>query len=256
MINSILNNIVNNKEKVSIKNKPFPYIIIDDALPKEYYEELDKSFPKYNKIINNLNYQPNFVYRYNALQSLNDREIPEIWREFIKYHTSYKFVLEVLKTFKESIQKYYPDVKLPTMEDVGIRFSKKNNFNTDCQFVINTPTEKETSVIEPHLDNPKEFYAALFYMRNKDDDSSGGDLTSYSYKKDPIFYGKSRIKENNVNLVDVINYKENRVVIFLNTLFSAHGVTKKSISPHYRKYINIIGEFRYELFDFRKYLEN
>ena len=38
MINSILNNIVNNKKKVSIKHKPFPYIIIDDALPKEYYE--------------------------------------------------------------------------------------------------------------------------------------------------------------------------------------------------------------------------
>jgi hypothetical protein len=174
MINSILNNIVNNKEKVSIKNKPFPYIIIDDALPKEYYEELDKSFPKYNKIINNLNYQPNFAYRYSALQSLNDREIPEIWKEFIKYHTSYEFVHEVYKTFKESVQKYYPDIKLPTKEDVGIRFSKKNNFDTDCQFVINTPTEKETSVIEPHLDNPKEFYAALFYMRNKDDDSSGG----------------------------------------------------------------------------------
>ena len=125
----------------------------------------------------------------------------------------------------------------------------------DCQFVINTPTEGETSVIEPHLDNPKEFYAALLYMRDKNDDSVGGNITTHSFKGEPSFYGKSRVRKEKVNLIEEIEYKENRLVMFLNTPKSIHGVSKRGKTNHYRKYINIIGEFNFELFNFRQFLE-
>ena len=62
--------------------------------------------------------------------------------------------------------------------------------------------------------------------------------------------------EENVNLIQEIEYRPNRLVFFVNTLHSLHGVSQKNISPHYRKYINIIGEFNFELFNFRNYLEN
>ena len=80
--------------------------------------------------------------------------------------------------------------------------------------MINTPVEQKSSVIEPHLDNPIEFYAGLLYMRNKDDNSVGSNLCTYEFKKDPIFYGKSRVKDENVNLVEEIEYKPNRLVCF------------------------------------------
>ena len=66
----------------------------------------------------------------------------------------------------------------------------------------------------------------------------------HEFKKDPIFYGKSRVKDENVNLVEEIEYKPNRLVLTLNTLYSFMSLEK--MFPDYRKH-NIIGElFVYE----------
>ena len=249
--------VLQNAKNGNYNSKPFPYIVIDNALPQDYYNELDQCFPDYQKIINNFDYQQNFAYRQNAAQSLNDKNLPEIWRNFIHYHTSFEFLQDVYKIFLEDITQNYPIFKnnLPQKNHCGVRFLEKKDFNLDCQFVVNTPVEKKSAVIEPHLDNPVEFYAGLLYMRNRKDDSLGGNLCTYKFKSTPKFYGKSRVKNINVSLLEEIKYQPNRLVLFINTLQSLHGVSEKSISPHYRKYMNIIGEFNFELFNFRKYLE-
>ena len=252
-MHSVLKNYKNGK----YNSEPFPYIVIDNALPLDYYNQLDKTFPKFQEIIKNQKYIQNFAYRKNASQSLLENNIPEIWKNFIRFHTSFEFVQEVYKVFMDDIIKFYPPMKNNLLQNdhCGVRFIKKNDFNLDAQFVINTPVEKKSSVIEPHLDNPIEFFAGLLYMRNNNDDSTGGNLCTYNFKKNPIFYGKSRVKNENVTLIEEIEYKPNRLVLFINTLQSLHGVSEKDISNHYRKYINIIGEFNFELFNFRKFLE-
>ncbi len=249
--------VLQNKEKIKLRTEKFPYIIIDDALPRDIYDILNKNFPKYEKIISNNEYKENYAYRYNAYQSLRDNEIANEWKDFIKYHTSYKFLEEFYEIFGDSIRKIYKveKNKLFNENNIGIRFENKNHFNLDCQFVINTPTSGDTSVIEPHLDNPVEFYAGLLYMKDDSDDSVGGNLTAHTFKNKPSFYGKSRIREENVNLIEEIEYKQNRLVMFLNSPYSIHGVTKRSKTSHYRKYINIIGEFNFELFNYRNFLE-
>ncbi len=254
--------VLNNEHNINFVDIPYPHLIIDNALPIKYYEKLNQAFPSYDKIIksdiiNGGKYKDNFPYRYNASDSLNDREIPKIWREFVGFHTSFKFVEDFYSIFNSSINKLYPGSrgKLANESNTGIRFTGRHYFNLDCQFVINTPTKEETSVIDPHLDNPKEFYAALLYMRDPNDDSVGGNLTTYSFKGEPSFYGKSRVREEKINLVEEIEYKENRLVMFLNTLNSIHGVSKRSKTDYFRKYINIIGEFNFELFNFRKFIE-
>ena len=55
--------------------------------------------------------------------------------------------------------------------------------------------------------------------------------------------------------IEEIEYKQNRLVMFLNSPYSIHGVTKRSKTNFYRKYINIIGEFNFELFNYRNFLE-
>ena len=250
--------VLQNKSKMHFKFDTFPYIIIDDALPTDLYDHLNKSFPDYKKIIGDNKYRENYAYRYNASNSLKDTDISNEWRDFVKFHTSYNFLEEFYSIFGEAITKIYKveKNKLFNPNNTGIRFQKKNHFNLDCQFVVNTPTSGETSVIEPHLDNPIEFYAALLYMKDDDDDSTGGNLTTYSFKDRPSFYGKSRVRENKVNLVEEIEYKKNRLVMFLNSPYSLHGVSKRSKTMFYRKYINIIGEFNFELFNYRSFLEN
>ena len=249
--------VLQNKKNIKFKFERFPYLIIDNALPTNLYEKLSSSFPKNEKIIGQNEYKENFAYRYNAFNSLRDSEISNEWKEFIKYHTSFKFLEEFYEIFGESIKKIYQveKEKLFNENNIGVRFEKNNHFNLDCQFVINTPTSGDTKVIEPHLDNPVEFYAALLYMKDVDDHSEGGNLTTYTFKDKPSFYGKSRVREDKVNLLEEIEYKKNRLVMFLNSPYSIHGVTKRSKTNSYRKYINIIGEFNFELFNYRSFLE-
>ena len=249
--------VLQNKKNIKFKFEKFPYLIIDDALPTELYNKLSNSFPKYEKIIAGNEYKENFAYRYNAFNSLIDNEISTDWKEFIKFHTSYEFLEEFYSIFGDSIKKIYNIKKdrLFKKDNIGVRFDGKNHFNLDCQFVINTPTSGETKVIEPHLDNPVEFYAALLYMKDENDNSEGGNLTTYDFKSNPSFYGKSRVREEKVNLIEEIEYKQNRLVMFLNSPFSIHGVTKRTKTNFYRKYINIIGEFNFELFNYRNFLE-
>ena len=249
--------VLQNKQKIKFKFDKFPYLIIDDALPVDLYKKLNDTFPKYEKIIAGNEYKENFAYRYNAFNSLKDNEISSVWKEFIRFHTSYNFLEEFYDIFGEAIKKIYKVEKerLFNKDNIGVRFEKKNHFNLDCQFVINTPTSGDTKVIEPHLDNAVEFYAALLYMKDKDDSSEGGNLITYDFKDKPSFYGKSRVKEENVNLIEEIEYKQNRLVMFLNSPYSIHGVSKRSRTAFYRKYINIIGEFNFELFNYRNFLE-
>ena len=249
--------VLQNRENIKFRFEKFPYLIIDDALPSDLYNKLSDCFPKYEKIIGNNEYKENFAYRYNANNSLKDNDISQDWKEFIKFHTSYEFLEEFYEIFGDSIKKIYKVEKerLFNKNNIGVRFSGQNHFNLDCQFVINTPTGGQTKVIEPHLDNPVEFYAALLYMKDIDDNSKGGNLTTYNFKDKPSFYGKSRVREDKVNLIEEIEYKQNRLVMFLNSPYSIHGVTKRSKTNFYRKYINIIGEFNFELFNYRNFLE-
>lgn len=253
--------VLQNKKNIKLTIDPYPYFVIDDALPIDLYNSLNNAFPDYQEIINSnygiKTYEENTAYRLNAFESLKKDNISEEWKGFVSYHTSSEFMNEVFDIFEESIKQIYKvgKEKLPNSKNTGIRFSGNHYFNTDCQFVINTPTSGETQVIGPHLDNPKEFYAGLFYMKNDDDTSKGGNLTTHKFIGNPSFYGKSRVREENVNLVDEIEYKQNRLVVFLNTPYSIHGVTKRSKTNSYRKYMNIIGEFNHELFDFRPFLE-
>jgi len=256
----LLNLLQNHNNKI-YKTKPFPYFIIDNALPDEIYEELDSTYPDFKKLIHfdrsNNEYIENTAYRYSAHQSLDDPDLPAIWKDFINYHTSADFCHQLFDIFQDEIKKIYKvdREKLPSENNIGVRFRDKLHFNTDCQFVINTPTNGDTTVIEPHLDNAKEFYAGLFYMKEKEDNSKGGNLTTHSFKGKPSFYGNSRVREENSYLIEEIEYKKNRFVVFLNSPLSIHGVTKREKTDFYRKYMNIIGEFNNKLFDYRPFLE-
>ena len=85
--------------------------------------------------------------------------------------------------------------------------------------------------------------------------STGGNLTTHKFKGEPSFYGQSRVRKHKIENIGEIEYKASRFVVFLNTPFSIHGVTKKNTSNHYRKYINIVGAFNFNLFDYKKFLE-
>ena len=76
-------NVLQNKSKIQYRFERFPYLIIDNALPEDLYNKLNKDFPNYKKIIGQNDYKENFAYRYSANNSLRDPEITKEWKEFI-----------------------------------------------------------------------------------------------------------------------------------------------------------------------------
>ena len=118
--------VLQNKQNIQYRSDPFPYFIIDNALPKEIYNELIGSFPDYKKIIKNnrgINeYKENTAYRYDASKSLFDDEINETWKNFISYHTSCDFTSELYDIFLDSIKEIYKVDKdklfLPSKDDI------------------------------------------------------------------------------------------------------------------------------------------
>ena len=76
-----------------------------------------------------------------------------------------------------------------------------------------------------------------------DDNTPGGDLEVYRWK-DP---GRKRFVAKQpdpsaVELVDIVRYKPNTMVLFVNSQDSLHAVSPRLPSGHTRRLVNIIGE--------------
>lgn len=242
--------IFQNLKKNDIKRSPFTFIVINNCIDEKIYKELDALFPKkdifdYKKSDNNV------CYRIPAAKK--NKEKSSLWSDFINYHTSKDFYEKILNIFEEDFkkQKYYENL---ITQKPGIRFDAfyntkilRKKINLDCQLVINTPAYSKTEVVEPHLDNNKEIYAGLLYMKDSDDNLTGGNLLIYEYINQSL-YGKLRARKEDIKLFQTITYEANKLVFFINSPFSLHGVSPREANPNFRKYVNIIGESEEPLF--------
>lgn len=226
---------------------PFPHIVIENALPEHYYLELLQSRPSYDFILSGREPGCNKRVDLSAIQLLQ-KGVPLIWDDFIKYHISKEWWNEVYEVFGRHIDLCYPGLRLSgLMSDPGIRGATDSPFFLDCNVGINTPTNGESSVRGPHLDNPVELFAGLLYMG----EGEGGDLVINKIIKPPKFYGKLEIHENCIQPIKTVKYKHNMFVMFLNTPLSCHSVTNRS-SDEPRWLVNVIGEFSFPLFKVKR----
>jgi hypothetical protein len=256
--------VLQNFRDSNLTKSPFPYIVIEKALPARIYEELATTFPSESFIFDNHRgkqegaaYTPNTRYDLPASYVRNNPNLDlGLWREFSDYHTSQEFLDEFLSKLGDVIQKTHPHIidkmqqKSPLGKPrAGVRFWKDNKEDSevalDCQIAINSPpTEPLTSVRTAHLDNPVELYAGLLYLRDPEDASQGGDLEIYSWKTpERKRIGPKRIiSSDDVIVKDRVLYGANKLALFINSIDSIHGVTNREVSDKPRRLANIIGE--------------
>ena len=130
--------------------------------------------------------------------------MPQIWIDFVDYHTSRDFFTEVVNLFGDSIRRFYPTLEsrignLDLLE-TGMRFSEQTDckpLSLDCQVGIITP----------------------------------GTTTSVVIADDSLLKKQLTIPS-----------AANTLVMFINTIDSVHGVTPRSPSRVSRRLVNIIGE--------------
>ena len=177
-----------------------------------------------------------------------------IWHDFIIYHSSKEFFLDLFEIFFEDMEKIYPDiVKIVENEKnnsnfLGLR-EKENNENyifvSDCQPGINTPTNFKSSVRDSHVDNPVELLAGLFYLKDEEDKTIGGDLEIMENieRKPLLFHNKAEVyNKSDLKVFKLIKYQKNKVVFFINTKNSIHRVTPRESCELPRNLTNIIFE--------------
>jgi hypothetical protein len=174
-----------------------------------------------------------------AVDSL-EQSPPQIWKEFIEYHTSKAFYDVIIAKFGKHLKQYHPQYNFEKMK-VGMRGRDVADIYLDCLVGINTPVKEKSTVSAPHLDHPKEVWAAMLYMRDSED-FAGGDFVVNKLVKIPEEYGKRQIKDECVAPHNVINYEANYCVCFVNSPISVHEVTQREVTDKPRLLVNFVLE--------------
>jgi hypothetical protein len=224
---------------------PYPHVVIENALPQDFYNKLAKDFPV-KAMKEKLTLIEGHTYRYLANDVLNKKTIPvsKEWQTFFETHTSQTYYEKVLNIFKNDMP--YPESKIKKIVQVRGVDEIKGDIVTDTQFVVHNPISAGTTRTT-HIDNPQELYAGLLYFRQTTDNSTGGDFEIFDTKEVVEVHklkGREVSQDTNKTLVRTVKYKPNTFVMFLNTAKSVHGVTPRQNATVERLSINIIAETR------------
>ncbi|CCV10359.1 hypothetical protein [Mesorhizobium sp. STM 4661] len=241
--------------KDDVRSSPFPHIVLKDALPKDLYRELEAQFPSPEtlKIDGSKN---NSRWDYEARKTRKNHSVPQLWRDFIAYHTSQSFFDEIAELFYDEIHSIYPD-HFPTYEHLksmkaGVRSSDSHTTHDvlmDAMLSGNTPVTTASSVRASHIDNGDKLFSGLFYMRPDDYDAIGGDLTISRFKPEYTtlkqradLFRDAYVDDQYLECVETIKYDKNLLVLFINSIESVHGVTVRRPTDKSRLFVNLVGE--------------
>jgi hypothetical protein len=243
-----------------IVHEPYPYVIVPDALEAAYYAELARSFPSLERIAGRGPFPSNRVFRMPACDVLPDLAIPAIWRDFFAYHCSGAFLGELVAFWHDVIYREYPSIetwfgKPLTQVTTGVRVyqhgrapehipaNMHSDAMLDCQFVVNSPVTKPSSVRGPHLDKPYKLFAAILYLRDPEDGSTGGNHRLERFKTQRYHFDRHyQVADRCVEPFAEVPYAPNTLVLWLNTPRSVHSVTPRSVTAVPRRYINLLTE--------------
>lgn len=238
-----------------VADAPFAHLAAVEVLEPGYYQKLQASFPSPELMAGGpLPEMENAALRMSSKAVLASDKISPEWRDFFDYHTSQRFWTDIVAVFGDRMRAAHPKLEQwvgrPLAEfRVGRRGDKgAADVKLECQFVINTPLRQPSSVKTPHVDKRETLFAGLFYMRSADDDSTGGDLELYHWKRRPRFLPYRMILSNDVEPVGAISYQANALACFVNSAEAVHGVSPRAPTPLVRRYINLIAEVPYHLF--------
>ena len=227
------------QNKTLLVKEPYPHIVIENALPTNIYEQLEKEWPA-EQLLATQPFDDGVCYRLKADEMLKPEKVSSLWKEFTEYHTSMDFYNEVKTVFSEYIKHNNPSL--------GPRgwVEKSAHIWTDCQTVMHKPVT--TTTRSPHIDNPREIYAGLFYMPYKEDTSTGGEFQIYDsidlVQDVDMKKGRQIFEHNLGSVVKTVPYKANTFVMFLNNSTKAiHGVTPRTNASVHRRSVNIIAEY-------------
>ena len=228
------------KQPILIK-EPYPYFIIENALPENTYNQLEREWPA-AQLLATTPFDNGICYRLKADQMLKQGVVSDLWREFAEYHTSADFYKEVKNIFGDI---------MPNVEDIenslGPRGWDKggDKIGSDCQTVMHEPVDFSSRT--PHIDNPREIYAGLLYMPYADCESTGGEFQIHETLSNVTEVNKNggrAVGDKAGKIVKSVPYRRNTLVMFCNnSTQTVHSVSARKDAVKHRRSVNIIAEY-------------
>lgn len=219
---------------------PCPYFHIQQALPWNVYQQLVEQYPESYMLQDG---KTHFQARRYRQHEFEPGTISPLWQEFVAFHNSQEYKNRVLDLFEPAIAHYYATLQEEFVNaEVAPRHqapgAHKQHIALEVQFVLNG--QQETTVRTPHLDNSRELFAGLLYMRKTEDTSTGGDLQVFrKLVSNPEFHGIREVNHCQVEAAGTVPYQANTMILFLNTIDTLHGVTPRLGANCVRRYVNI-----------------
>jgi hypothetical protein len=222
---------------------PFPIGISRPCLPDDIYAELVTARPPWEYIAGDKKDYDNKRYDLCGMRAYRDENIAQIWKDFIIYHLSPSFYVQIVNKFGGFFEQYYPEIDFTKLKPAPRNSDMEGDIYLDCQIGINTPAKTKGTVSKPHLDGPESVWAAMLYMKEPDD-NAGGHLRVYKCRDLPIDKGERIMDEAGLIESAKFLYNPNMLVSFVNTPFSIHSVTEREITEKPRLFVNFTLEFK------------
>lgn len=242
--------VLRNAKPEDIILKPYPHIVIKDAVEEGLYKRLESQYPSTREILEK-DVGPNDVLLNNTRYQVSaNKELESYWwNMFVAYHCSKPFFNEVADLFGEYINikdshgyyKNFKDMACGKRNGGGMyKESDSSSFDVglDCQVGINTPVVETSRVIGMHTDQPNKAFVGMLYMRDEQDDSIGGHLQVYKHKEGH----EKNMDINNMEIHSTVEYARNTAIFFVNSPLAIHAVTLRQPTQHRRRLVNFIGE--------------
>jgi hypothetical protein len=236
--------------------EPFPHVVVDDALDAKLYAELAVSFPLGEVVVDGREVRNNAAYHMRTARMLSDPRVAPCWKEFARRHTSADFFREVVAIFGDAIRALHPHLE----EQLGRRLEEARtsireaepfaDLALDCQATWGSPVQQPSRAHPCHVDRPVALFAGLLYCKLPEDDADGGDLVLYRFRGATRRYGVHRyVDDALIEPVKRIPYAANRLVFFIHSPHSLHGVTTRSATPWPRLHVNFLAEMQTKIFE-------
>jgi len=253
--------------------KPFPHLIIENALPNNIYEVLDNNFPKYPQQLDQFD---NSMFTVDDTNVYDDKESHEYWKQILRYLSSSEYFSELNNIFGEHLTKHYSKA-FKLIELIDKLSVKDNNEEIGSKIISNSrvmffspvkkrgiPKKPDGSNLEVHCDGASKLFTSILYFKDKNDKSSGGELLLHKWRFKVPLEIKKIILASGLNFINtlirslqflfikknkIIKYKENCLVIFFGTENALHSVNEREEGSLTRRSIHAGIHYNEQLWD-------
>jgi hypothetical protein len=233
---------------VDVRLKPFPHLVVEEALARDRYDALVRSRPPYPGDASASNRRMAIP----AWMLMSLEFYHPLWRNFARLHCEPAIYCRVAELFAAHWPGHLPDLPCG-----ATRFGVlgRDTFGaakvlTDTRLEVTSPVHgAASSHRRGHVDTPNRLFSALFYIRTPEDDSRGGGLELFRYRQGlPDQLDAFELPPASIELAATIPYHANTLVVFPNSPFAIHGAELRQVTAHDRAYVFITAEVEADLF--------